>query len=71
MIDTRLGAVGPADLHFLDFGIPAQPEMRQRRVERTVTATGLDLPHLVPLAFRPIMYCHAAPDAEPVAPAIP
>jgi len=70
MLDKRLCTVGPADLHFLDFSVRAQSEVSHRCVERTVSATGFDLPHLVPFALRPVMNDHAASDAEPVASAI-
>ena len=71
MLDKRLCTVGPADFHFLDFSVRAQSEVSHRSVERTVPATGFDLPHLVPLALRPVMDDHPASNAEPVASAIP
>jgi len=43
----------------------------QWRIEEMLPTTGLDLPHLVSLAFRPVVEDHPASDSKPTAFAIP
>lgn len=52
--------VRPADFNPAQFILLPQPEMRHRRVVRMKPAAGFDLPHLMPLALRPVMNGDAA-----------